>query len=87
MQLVIGILQFVAKAVDKWVLGGAEAPPNFWHFYVKCIAHTHSTQLFMICRAGGVGLVDPAITGPMEMMLPITRFSPTQIYAGTNFAV
>jgi len=19
----------------KWVLGGAEAPPNFWYFYVK----------------------------------------------------
>jgi len=19
------------KAADKWVLGGAEAPPNFWH--------------------------------------------------------
>ena len=23
---------------------GAEAPPNFWHFYVKCIANTYSTQ-------------------------------------------
>ena len=23
-----------AKAIDKWVLGGAETPPNFWHFYV-----------------------------------------------------
>ena len=25
------------KAVDKWVLGGAEAPPNFWHLYLKDI--------------------------------------------------
>ena len=30
------------KAVDKWVLGGAEAPENFCHFYVEGIAH--STQ-------------------------------------------
>ena len=26
---------YSTKAVDKWVLGGAEAPPNFWHLYVK----------------------------------------------------
>ena len=33
------------KAVDKWVLWGAEALPNFWHFYVKCKAHSaqHTT--------------------------------------------
>ena len=34
------------KAVDKWVLGGAEAPPIFWYFYVKDIAH--SGQLLMM---------------------------------------
>ena len=60
MQLVIGILQFVAKAVDKWVLGGAEAPPNFWHFYVKRIAHStqHTTVYDMQgwrSRSGGPG--------------------------------
>ena len=29
----------------KWVLGGAEAPSYFWHFYVKDIAHSaqHTT--------------------------------------------
>ena len=27
----------VFKAVDRWVLGGAEALPHFWHFYVKSI--------------------------------------------------
>ena len=36
----------IYKAVDKWVLGGVEAPPNFWHLY---IAHSHSTQLLMMC--------------------------------------
>ena len=30
------------KAVDKWVLGGAETPPKFLNFYVKDLAH--STQ-------------------------------------------
>ena len=25
---------FNFKAVDKWVLGGAEGPPNFWHLSV-----------------------------------------------------
>ena len=27
------------KAVDKWVLGGVKASPNFWHLYLKDIAH------------------------------------------------
>ena len=33
------------KAVDKWVLWGAEALPNFWHLYVKGKAHSaqHTT--------------------------------------------
>ena len=37
------------KAVDKWMLGGAEAPPNFWHLYLKDIAHSQSTQLLIMC--------------------------------------
>ena len=37
------------KAIDKWVLGGAEAPPNFWYLYLKDIAHSHSTQLLIMC--------------------------------------
>ena len=36
-------------AVDKWVLGGAEAPPNVWHLYLKDIAHSHSTELLIMC--------------------------------------
>ena len=38
-----------SKAVDKWVLGGVEAPPNFWHFYVKCLTHSaqHTTAYGM----------------------------------------
>ena len=26
---------YTSKAVDKWVLGDAEAPLSFWPFYVK----------------------------------------------------
>ena len=26
-------IYIVVQAVDKWVLGGAEAPPKFGHFY------------------------------------------------------
>ena len=37
-------------AVDKWVLGGAKAPPNFWHLYLKDIAHSHSTKLLIMCE-------------------------------------
>ena len=40
---------FSRPYIDKWVLGGAEAPPNFWHLYLKNIAHSHSTQLLMMC--------------------------------------
>ena len=46
---VVTHLTWCFKAVDKWVLGGAEAPPNFWHLYLKDIAHSHSTQLLMMC--------------------------------------
>ena len=28
------------KAIDNWVLVGAEAPQNFWHFCVKGIVHS-----------------------------------------------
>ena len=34
------------KGIVKWVLGGAEAPPNFWHFYVKGIASTQHTTAY-----------------------------------------
>ena len=36
----------VHKAVDKWVLGGAEAPPNFCHLYLKDAANSaqHTTD-------------------------------------------
>ena len=34
--------RFHIKAIDKWVLGGAEAPTNFWHLYLKDVAQ--STQ-------------------------------------------
>ena len=29
------------KTVDKWI--------KFWHFYLKDIAHSHSTQLLIMC--------------------------------------
>ena len=41
--------QAPTKAVDKWVLGGAEAPQNFWYLYLKDIAHSHSAQLLIMC--------------------------------------
>ena len=35
----------MGKAVDKWVLGGAEADPNFLPFFVKDVVHSvqHTT--------------------------------------------
>ena len=40
---------FHIKAIDKWVLGGAEAPPNFWHLYLKDVAQIaqHTTAYDM----------------------------------------
>ena len=38
------------KAVDKWVLGDAEAPPNVWHSYLNDIANSHNTQLLIPCN-------------------------------------
>jgi len=36
----------MGKAVDKWVLGGAETEPNF---YVKDIAHSTQHTTALIC--------------------------------------
>ena len=32
--ITLRMLHMCNKAVDKWVLGGAEAPPNFGHLYL-----------------------------------------------------
>ena len=36
------------KAINKWVLGDAEAPPNFWHLYLKDVAHTLQYANFVL---------------------------------------
>ena len=40
------------KAIDKCVLGGAEAPPKFWHFCVEGIAHSsqHTTAYVRVAK-------------------------------------
>ena len=35
--------------IDKWVLGSAEAPPNFWYLYLKDIALSHTPQRLIMC--------------------------------------